>query len=236
LIQRRHLLLAGTLTATLPLAWRSATAQEGYTVKVLGDPDAPVEIREYSSLTCPHCATLHNETLPKVKADYIDTGKAKLVYRDFPLDLRAWLASAVAHCAGPERFFTFIDVLYAEQERWATAPTTRAARQRLEEGGLTDMWEAAGRNREEVESLLSVAGTVNTLIDIAQFGGLPPERTKACLADFDLLDWILTAQQEGQERYDVRSTPTLIVAGTKLVGAQSPAALGEEIEAALASR
>jgi predicted DsbA family dithiol-disulfide isomerase len=95
------------------------------------------------------------------------------------------------------------------------------------------MWRAAGRNDQEVESLLSVAGTVNTLIDLAQFGGLPADRTKACLADFDLLDWILTAQQEGRERYDVSSTPTIVVAGDKLVGAQTPEAMAREIEAAL---
>ncbi len=234
MIQRRRLLLTSGLLTVAPALLRPARAQGAFETKVLGDPDAPVEIREYSSLTCPHCATWHTETLPQVKADYIDRGQAKLVYRDFPLDLRAWLASAVAHCAGPDRFFTFLNVLYDEQERWATAPTTGAARRRLREGGLADMWREAGRNDQEVESLLSIAGTVNTLIDIAQFGGLPPERTKTCLADFDLLDWILAAQQEGRQRFDVSSTPTIVVAGKKLVGAQSPEAMAREIEAALA--
>jgi protein-disulfide isomerase len=232
-IHRRQFVLTSGLAALAPALVASAAAQERFQVKVLGDPAAPVEIREYSSLTCPHCRTFHIDTLPSVKADYIDTGKAKLVYRDFPLDLRAWLASAVAHCAGPDRFFTFLNVLYDEQERWATAPTNRAARQRLRDGGLVERWRAAGRNDQEVESLLSVAGTVNTLIDLAQFGGLSAERTKACLADFDLLDWILTAQQEGRERYDISSTPTIVVAGDKLVGAQTPEAMAREIEAAL---
>ena len=233
MIHRRQFVLASGLAALAPALVASAAAQERFQVKVLGDPAAPVEIREYSSLTCPHCRTFHIDTLPSVKADFIDTGKAKLVYRDFPLDLRAWLASAVAHCAGPDRFFTFLNVLYDEQERWATAPTNRAARQRLRDGGLVERWRAAGRNDQEVESLLSVAGTVNTLIDLAQFGGLSAERTKACLADFDLLDWILTAQQEGRERYDISSTPTIVVAGDKLVGAQTPEAMAREIEAAL---
>jgi protein-disulfide isomerase len=232
-IHRRQFVLTSGLAALAPALVAPAAAQERFQVKVLGDPAAPVEIREYSSLTCPHCRTFHIDTLPSVKADYIDTGKAKLVYRDFPLDLRAWLASAVAHCAGPDRFFTFLNVLYDEQERWATAPTNRAARQRLRDGGLVERWRAAGRNDQEVESLLSVAGTVNTLIDLAQFGGLSAERTKACLADFDLLDWILTAQQEGRERYDISSTPTIVVAGDKLVGAQTPEAMAREIEAAL---
>ncbi len=233
MIQRRQFVLTSGLLALAPGLVQSAAAQERFAVKVLGDPAAPVEIREYSSLTCPHCRTFHLETLPRVKADYIDTGKAKLVYRDFPLDLRAWLASAVAHCAGPERFFTFLGVLYEEQERWATAPTNRAARRRMREGGLPEMWREAGRNDQELDSLLSVAGTVNTLIDIAQFGGLPPAQTKACLADFELLDWILSAQQEGQQRYDISSTPTIVVDGEKLVGAQTPEAMAREIEAVL---
>ena len=233
MIQRRPFVLTAGLAAVAPWLPRPAAAQAGFEVKILGDPDAPVEIREYSSLTCPHCASWHMETLPSVKADYIDTGKAKLVYRDFPLELRAWLASAVAHCAGPESFFAFLDVLYDEQERWASAPTDAAARRRLQEGGLPEMWREAGRNDQELESLSSVAGTVNTLIDLAHFGGLPPERTKACLADFDLLDWILAAQQEGQQRYDVSSTPTFVVNGETLVGAQSAEAVARRIEAAL---
>jgi len=231
-IQRRPFVLTAGLLAVAPRLLRPAAAQGGFEVKVLGDPDAPVEIREYSSLTCPHCASWHTDTLPQLRADYIDTGKAKLVYRDFPLDLRAWLASAVAHCAGTESFFAFLDVLYDEQERWASAPTDGAARRRLQGSGLPEMWRAAGRNDQEVESLLSVAGTVNTLIDLARFGGLAPERTKGCLADFALLDWILAAQQEGRERYDVNSTPTIVVAGEKLVGAQSVDAVARRIEAA----
>lgn len=235
MIQRRALALVAGLAVAAPPLLRPARAQgDGFVVKVLGAPDAPVEIREYSSLTCPHCATWHTETLPDVKADYIDAGQAKLVYRDFPLDLRAWLASAVAHCAGPDRFFTFLNVLYEEQERWATARTTGAARRRLDASGLPAMWRDAGRNAEEVASLMSVAGTVNTLVDLAQFGGLAPERTTACLADFGLLDWILGAQREGRERYEVSSTPTIVVAGKKLVGAQSRESMAREIEAALA--
>lgn len=207
-----------------------------FTVKVLGDPDAPVEIREYSSLTCPHCATWHNETLPTLKETYIDSGQVKLVYRDFPLNLQSWLASAVAHCAGDENFFAFLSVLFAEQARWSSAPTNRAARARLEESGLPQLWIDAGRNAEEVESLLSVAGTVNALVDLAQFGGLAPEHTTRCLADFDLLDWILEAQQEGRERFGVQATPTIVVDGRVLEGARSAEAMSREIEAALAAR
>jgi len=85
---------------------------------VLGKPDAPVTIFEYASLTCPHCAEFETETLPKVKAEWIETGKAKLVFRDYPLDQVAVKASQLAHCGPPERFFGFIDELFHSQRSW----------------------------------------------------------------------------------------------------------------------
>ncbi len=86
---------------------------------VLGKADAPITIFEYASLTCPHCAEFDTETFPKVKADWIDTGKAKLIFRDYPLDQLAIKAAALAHCAPPDRFFSFIDVLFHSQKSWA---------------------------------------------------------------------------------------------------------------------
>ena len=97
---------------------------------VLGAADAPITMIEYASLTCPHCAAFHVEILPAIKANYIDSGKARLVYRDFPLDKSALLASVLAHCAGPERFFQFLDVLFRSQQSWAMAddPVTALVR------------------------------------------------------------------------------------------------------------
>lgn len=86
---------------------------------VLGDPQAPVTIIEFSSLTCPHCAAFHQETLPKIKETYIDTGKARLVYRDFPLDRLALAAAVIGRCVDPARHFGFIEMLYRDQEAWA---------------------------------------------------------------------------------------------------------------------
>jgi protein-disulfide isomerase len=89
--------------------------------QTLGDPDAPVTIIEYASLTCPHCASYHNETFPALKERYIDTGQVHYVYRDFPLDQRALDAAVVAHCAEPEHYFGFLDVLFERQDSWARA-------------------------------------------------------------------------------------------------------------------
>ena len=61
-----------------------ADSIEALTEKVLGNENAPITLIEYASLTCGHCATFHNEVFPKIKSDYIDTGKLKFIYRDFP--------------------------------------------------------------------------------------------------------------------------------------------------------
>ncbi|MBV6633616.1 MAG: DsbA family protein [Alphaproteobacteria bacterium] len=95
--------------------------------RVLGDPDAPVTLFEYSSMTCPHCAAFHSDTLPKLKRDYIDTGKVKIVYRDYPFDGVALRASMLARCVPPARYFDFIDVLFKNQQRWARSRNPEAA-------------------------------------------------------------------------------------------------------------
>ncbi len=151
---------------------------------VLGDPEAPIKIVEYASLTCPHCASFHNDILPRLKADYIDTGKARLVYRDFPLDRAALQAAAIARCAGDDRFFGFIEVLYATQDTWA-------------------------RSSRPIDALAAVV----------RVGGLQREAIDACLADKALVDGILAQRLRGDTEFGVRSTPTFIINGEKVVGA-----------------
>ena len=86
---------------------------------VIGKPDAPVTIVEYASMTCPHCATFHNTVLPQLKAKYIDTGKARIVFREFPLDERATAASMLARCVPADAQATLIGDLFKLQEQWA---------------------------------------------------------------------------------------------------------------------
>ena len=88
---------------------------------ILGKADAPVTIVEYASLTCPHCATFHNKTLPALKKDYIETGKVRLIFRDFPFDIVAMAGTMLSRCAGPDKFFSFTEVLFRDQEKWAFA-------------------------------------------------------------------------------------------------------------------
>jgi protein-disulfide isomerase len=94
--------------------------------RVMGSPNAPVTIIEYASFTCPHCAHFDTEVLPAVKAPLIDSGKARLVFRDYPLDALALRAAMLVRCAGPERAFGMIDLLFQRQVAWATAQDPRA--------------------------------------------------------------------------------------------------------------
>ena len=108
--------------ATSPAAPAAVAAVEiGADEFIMGDANAPVTIVEYASLTCPHCANFHVNILPELKKSYIDTGKARLVYRDFPLDRLALSGAMMARCAGRERYFGFIDTMYRKQESWRAA-------------------------------------------------------------------------------------------------------------------
>lgn len=89
--------------------------------RVLGDPNAPVEVIEYASLTCHHCATFHNDILPQVKKELVDTGKIRIVFRDFPLDRAAFQAAVLTRCVAPNRYFPLVSMLFAKQDDWSHA-------------------------------------------------------------------------------------------------------------------
>ena len=140
-------LLVGTSGAAFA---ETAIPSTAMSEKVMGNPEAKVTIIEYASLTCPHCAKFHTEILPQIKAAYIDTGKAKLVYRDFPLDQYALKASLLARCGPDDRFFGFLDVLYSEQQRWSRSKDPVAALTKIGLlGGVTkERFEACASNEE----------------------------------------------------------------------------------------
>jgi protein-disulfide isomerase len=87
--------------------------------QILGAPEAPVTIVEYASMTCPHCAQFHEKTYPELKKRYIDTGKVRFIFREFPLDPLAAAGSMLARCAGEGKYFPMIETLFHQQKTWA---------------------------------------------------------------------------------------------------------------------
>ncbi len=123
--------------------------------KVLGSPDAPVTIEEHSSFTCGHCGNFHREVLPEIKKEYIDTGKVRLIFRDFPLDQLALAVSMLPHCAGPERYYGFVDVLFRNQDTWYRAQDRAVALSKLVRlGGMSESEFQACLQNEEIGQAL----------------------------------------------------------------------------------
>lgn len=87
--------------------------------RVLGDPNAPITIIEYASLTCTHCATFHRTTMPRLKREWLDSGRAKLIYRDFALDKNAATAAVIARCAPEDQYFGLLGVFFSRQQSWS---------------------------------------------------------------------------------------------------------------------
>ncbi len=86
--------------------------------QAVGSPTAPVTIIEYASMTCPHCATFHETIYPEMKKKYIDTGKVRFIFREFPLDPLAAAGFMLARCAGKDKYFPLIETLFAQQKDW----------------------------------------------------------------------------------------------------------------------
>ena len=114
----------------------------------LGPVNATVTITEYASMTCPHCATFTETVFPKIKKEYIDSGKIRFVFREFPLDIKAAAGSMLARCIAKEdsgKYFAVIDMLFKQQSDWALKNTTET---------LTRIGKQAGLSQQGVEDCL----------------------------------------------------------------------------------
>src|SRR3546814_10377072 len=123
------LIVAGPLLVGLSGLARAQDGEADITDfdRVLGQADAPVTIVEYASFTCPHCAHFHKDTLPELKSQYLDTGKAKLVFRQFPLNQLDLRAGMLLRCAPEAQYFNLAGALFQQQEQWMAAPDPIAA-------------------------------------------------------------------------------------------------------------
>lgn len=157
---------------------------------ILGDKSAPVVFIEYASLSCPHCATFHSEAMPKLKSDYIETGKVQFIHRDFPLNQPALVASMIAICNARDnkqnevnQYYDFLKALFRTQEAWAFVPNFA----------------------EKLES-------------IAKLDGMSGDRFKSCISDDKLQESILTTRLEAAKLLNIQSTPTFIINGQNVSG------------------
>ncbi len=129
--------------------------------KMLGDENAPVTIIEYASMTCGHCGAFHNNTLPDIKKKYIETGKAKLIFREFPGDPRAAAAFMLARCTQDDKYFAMVDVLFKQQGIWVPSPNVKDELFKIAKlGGFTqEGFESCLKNQELFDNVLAVRKT-----------------------------------------------------------------------------
>ena len=107
----------------------------------LGPKDAAVTITEYASMTCPHCAAFTENVFPKIKSEYIDSGKVRYVFREFPLDIKAAAGSMLARCIAKDdagKYFAVIDMLFKQQNDWAMKNTTDTLKRIGKQAGMSD--------------------------------------------------------------------------------------------------
>ena len=139
------LIAAAALLGSAPLAFADPTMEELMRAGplpdiVLGKPDAPVTVIEYASMTCPHCAHFSKTTFPDLKTKYIDTGKVRFIFREFPLDELAAAAAMLARCidkTNGEKAMAVIEVLFASQEKWAVRNPLPQLQQITRQAGMS---------------------------------------------------------------------------------------------------
>lgn len=163
----------------------------------VGNKNAKVEIKIYSSFTCPHCANLHKNTYPKLVNEYVNKNLLKITLVDFPLDIAALNASKIVRCSTKESSILLIDEIYKNQNNWSV-----------------------GNKIEEVNKKLFL---------IANKFNLSNEKLANCLQDQKLEDKILNDRINGQKKYSINSTPTIIINEKKFEGNLTFENLSKEI-------
>ncbi len=171
-LSRRHLIASfGTLALAGPAILggvRPASAQDVLPEvlhragplgdKVLGSDKAPVTIVEYASVTCPHCATFHRDTYPTLKSKYIDSGKVRLIFREFPTQPApvAIAGFMLAHCSG-DKYFPLLDALFGQQQNWAQDPYNGFLRIARQAGFTQESFETCLKDTKLAENIQNVA-------------------------------------------------------------------------------
>ena len=181
-VTRRAFVAALPLTA---LASRAFAVPAGDVTKpqalpdmALGSADARVTIVEYAASTCPHCAAFNKDVFPKLKAEFVDTGKVRYVFREFPLNIKDLACAMVARrIAGEDssRYFAVVDIMFRQQDQMVkqTSDTlrligrqaglsTQAVEDCLKDQAMQDKISAGQKYAEDV---LKVQGTPTFFIN-----------------------------------------------------------------------
>lgn len=197
---------------------------------VMGSNDAPITIIEYASMTCPHCAHVHETVLPSLKQNYIEKGLVRYVFREFPLDQLAVAASVLTRCVSKEAYHPFLSTLFAQQRNWATSEDVRGALKEISaRAGLNEAaFDACLQNRAEAEAVIKsrdeglkdycVSGTPTTIIN----GRVMPGRD---MAEYSALDVALRTelQKLGKLPADMAPPPAATPAPTPATTPAPPA-------------
>jgi protein-disulfide isomerase len=124
---------------------------------VLGSDKAPVTIIEYASMTCPHCAHFSEDTFPELQKRYIDTGKVRFIFREFPLDALAAAGFMLARCAGKDKFMPIVETLFAKQSDWVVQQPIEPLKAIAKQFGFTeDSFNQCLANQKVLDSIQAV--------------------------------------------------------------------------------
>ena len=187
----------GTAAVQMPPLANSAQAQTGsdeidtdrVITMAVGDPDAPVTIMEFSSFTCPHCATFNQGVYRQLIETYVETGVARIEKHEVYFDAFGLWAGLVARCGGPERYHGITEMLYQHQRDWSRAQP------------------AAGQSEAEA--------VAEALRRIGRRAGLNNDELNACLEDRDMALARMEVYRQNAERYGITSTPSFVIDGQR---------------------
>ena len=164
-LDRRQLILgAATLAAMTGLASKGHAAVDIAALyappaegdMTMGPETAKVTVVEYASASCPHCANFYKTTFPDLKKDYIDTGKIRFIFREFPHNQPALAAFMLARCAPKEKYFPLIDMFFMQQDTWLEAPLEGLRKIAQLAGFTKESFDACLKNEAVAKGILAV--------------------------------------------------------------------------------
>ena len=123
----------------------------------IGTDSAPITVIEYASMTCPHCAHFSETTFPELKKRYIDTGKVRFIFREFPLDRLAFAGFLLARCVPSDKYFPMIETLFAQQRDWVVQSPLQPMRAIAKQAGVSqEAFDACLEDRKLIEGIEKV--------------------------------------------------------------------------------